>query len=233
MKAVLLAAGEGVRLRPLTLSTPKCLVPIKGKPLLDYWLEMLLYKQEISEIFINVCYLKSHVIKHIKTKWGDQNKIKIWHESHLLGTAGTLLHNMGSIEGNDVMVIHADNLSVFNLNEFLHCHKTRDLHIKMTMMLFETDCPSQCGIVEMNQNNEIVNMHEKVLNPPGNLANGAVYIFSKNVLEWIKEHSALDISNDVIPAFLNKIVGWKNDVYHRDIGTPTSYKLANHSDIPE
>jgi mannose-1-phosphate guanylyltransferase len=69
-------------------------------------------------------------------------------------------------------------------------------------------------------------MHEKVFNPPGNLANGAVYICEPEVLEWIVDNEASDISAEVIPAFHGKIYSWLNNVYHRDIGNPQSYKLA-------
>ena len=96
----------------------------------------------------------------------------------------------------------------------------------MTMMLFKTDSPSSCGIVELSHDGRVLNMHEKVDNPPGDLANGAVYIFEPEILDWIVKHGVTDISAQVIPAFHGKIYSWLNDVYHRDIGTPESYALA-------
>tara|TARA_R110001583_G_scaffold131271_1_gene282993 strand:+ start:3552 stop:4244 length:693 start_codon:yes stop_codon:yes gene_type:complete len=226
MKAVLLAAGEGTRLRPLTLTIPKCLVPINGKALLDYWLEMLSPCDEIDEIFINVSYLKRQVIEHINTNWSHCNKITIWHEQKLLGTAGTLKANYNVIKNDDVIVIHADNLSQFSLSNFIACYHQRSKNIEVCMMLFETDSPKLCGIVELDKNGVVTAMHEKIEMPPSNLANGAVYIFSPNVMRQISNSHVTDISNHVIPNFLGEIIGWKNTDYHRDIGTPISYEKA-------
>jgi mannose-1-phosphate guanylyltransferase len=238
MNAVLLAAGEGTRLRPLTLTTPKCLVPINGKPLIDYWLEMLAPCDEIDQIFINVSYLKKQVIDHISNQWQGCSKIILWHEKKLLGTAGTLKTNYNEIKNNDVMVIHADNLSRFSLTDFIASYQNREPHIEASMMLFKTDTPAQCGIVELDDKDTVLTMHEKVVNPPGNLANGAVYIFSPDILEWIINNPISDISNELIPEFFGKIKGWRNDLYHRDIGTTESYDLAllesfdNRSNFP-
>lgn len=226
MKAILLAAGLGSRLRPLTDKTPKCMVPINGKPLLDYWLELLVPNPNIDEIFINVCYLKEVVLTHLQQHWQDCNKITIWVETELLGTAGTISKNVEQVTSEDTLVIHADNLSLFDLNAFIQAHHSRPKDCYGTMMLFETDSPSTCGIVELDNQSRVLKMHEKVKNPPSNLANGAVFIFNQTMLNWIKKHEAFDISADVIPAFKGKLFSWQNKVYHRDIGNPISYQLA-------
>ena len=211
MKAVLLAAGEGIRLRPLTLHAPKCLVLINDKPLLDFWLEMLVPCEDIE---------------HIQSNWSSCNKITLWHEEKLLGTAGTLKTNYDVLQKEDVLVIHADNLSTFDLPTFIKAHKDRPNICEITMMLFKTDSPESCGIVEIDKNGIVQVMHEKTANPPGNLANGAVYIFSKKIINWIKANDAQDISLEVIPQFLTQIFSWENKSYHRDIGSPQSYSLA-------
>jgi mannose-1-phosphate guanylyltransferase len=226
MRAVLLAAGEGTRLRPLTLHTPKCLVLINGKPLIDFWLEMLVPCKDIEDIFINVSYLKEHVVDHIQSNWSTCDKITLWHEEKLLGTAGTLKTNYDLLKKEDVLVIHADNLSTFDLPTFIKAHKGRPSICEITMMLFKTDSPESCGIVEIDKNGIVQVMHEKTANPPGNLANGAVYIFSKESINWIKVNDVQDISSEVIPQFLTQIFSWENDSYHRDIGSPQSYSLA-------
>ncbi|GAA6185408.1 nucleotidyltransferase family protein [Aliiglaciecola sp. NS0011-25] len=227
MKAVLLAAGIGSRLRPLTDTLPKCLVPINGKPLLDFWLEMLLASKQISQICVNLHYLKERVEEHLDLQWQKEPRISLHPEKALLGTAGTLKGLKKILIHNPIMVIHADNLSKFSLNSFIQAHKNRPRSCSMTMMLFQTDTPSSCGIVELSDDGRVVNMHEKIKNPPGNLANGAVYIFEPEILDWIIKHDADDISAQVIPAHLGKIYTWLNDDYHRDIGTPESYRLAN------
>ena len=224
MRAVLLAAGFGSRLRPLTTVTPKCLVPINGKPLLDYWLDMLVASEEIDEIYVNLHYKPTMVKEHLRQNWSQHRNIHTWYEPELSGTAGTLADNYEQIKGQDCLVIHADNLSVFPLHDFLAQHSSKTA---ITMMLFHTDQPSQCGIVELDEQNRVLNMHEKVAKPPGNLANGAVYVFSPEVLDFIHQQQVTDISEDVIPHFHGNIVGWLNQQYHRDIGNPKSYQQAN------
>lgn len=226
MQVVLLAAGVGSRLRPITNTTPKCLVPINGKPLLDYWLDLLIDREDVSDVFINVNYLAEQVINHVQKNWSYNNKITLWHEHTLLGTAGTLCANSQLLENHEVMVVHADNLSCFAVDEFIDCHMQRPANCLMTMMLFETDTPSLCGIVELDEQRRMIFMHEKVANPLGNLANGAVYLFSPELIQWISTQSLFDISLDIIPRFHGKIATWLNTEYHRDIGTPASYLQA-------
>jgi mannose-1-phosphate guanylyltransferase len=130
------------------------------------------------------------------------------------------------LENHDVLVVHADNLSVFSFESFAQSYYDRQSRQLMSMMLFEADNPSQCGIVELDSDSNVIAMHEKVSNPPGNLANGAVYIFSTQIIDWISQNNVSDISTEVIPEFLGKILAWKNSEYHRDIGTPESYGTA-------
>ncbi|GGF52429.1 nucleotidyltransferase family protein [Alteromonas lipolytica] len=225
MKAVLLAAGFGTRLKPLTDTVPKCLVPINGQPLLGFWLDMLSNSPEITEIFINTHYLHQQVEDYLKTEWSHVTNITCWYEPELLGTAGTLINHSAELEGDDVLVIHADNLSFFDLAAFINSFRMRPPHCEMSMMLFATDNPSSCGIVELNDET-VVAMHEKVANPPGNLANGAVYILSATTQKWLAATDFSDISTEVIPRLLGKICAWTNTTYHRDIGNPQSYAAA-------
>ena len=226
MKAVLLAAGIGSRLRPLTDSIPKCLVPVNDKPLLDYWLNMTLDSKYISDVYINLHYLKNIVREHIDKNWKHEQRISLHTEVQLKGTAGTLCGLQRELIDSQLLVVHADNLSEFCLDEFIQAHNKRPTGCFITMMLFNTDAPSTCGIVELDKKDRVLCMHEKVANPPGNLANAAVYIFEPEVLDWIATNHVTDISSEVIPAFQGKIYSWLNKVYHRDIGNPQSYALA-------
>lgn len=231
MKAVLLAAGVGSRLRPLTNSIPKCLVPIHNKPLLDYWLEMIIDSKYIGDIFINLHYLKNIVTEHVTNHWQHEERIKLFPEEQLKGTAGTLNGLKKDLSGHPILVVHADNLSDFVIDDFITVHEKRPTGCLLTMMLFKTDAPSTCGIVELDEIGRVIKMHEKVSNPPSNLANGAVYIFEPEVLDWIVKNNATDISAEVIPAFKGKIASWLNQGYHRDIGNPKSYALAQQEFI--
>ena len=230
MIALLLAGGLGTRLRPLTYETPKCLVLINNKPLLDYWLE-LLRNDLISKIIINTHYLPSQVIEFIEKKnIVMNNKIILVHEEELLGTGGTILHNKKYFfdENEPFIVAHADNLSLFNLTEFINYHKNNN-KILITMMTFITDDPCNCGIVTIDNNNIVTNFYEKISSPPGFIANGAVYIMDISVIEFMEKlyKKNIDLSIEVIPFFLGKIQSYLNFTYHRDIGTQKSLLLAN------
>lgn len=226
-KAILLAAGFGTRLRPLTNDIPKCLVPINGKPLLEIWLYNL-NKAGVNNFLINTHYLSDKVIGFTLNSI-YKNQIKLVNEEILLGTAGTLIKNIDFFDGGDGLLIHADNFCLANFNEFFLAHFNRPKECLITMLTFKTDEPSKCGIVEIDENGIVVGFHEKVANPPGNLANGAIYILSSDFIKILKkEYSEVnDFSTEVLGKFIGKIYTYKTSETFMDIGTPEMYNLAN------
>ena len=226
MKALLLAAGLGTRLRPVTNHIPKCLVPINGKPLLQYWLENL-SKVGVDEFLINTSYLYAQVEEFISSsKFKD--RITLVYEEKLLNTGGTLLANKEFFDEEPFMLIHADNLSFCNFKDFIYKHKIRPKNCEITMMLFKSDNPSSCGIVELDKNGIVQKFHEKVKNPPSDLANGAVYICEASLFNFLESlgKKDIDFSNDVLSHYMGRINTYLNNVYHRDIGTVESYAKA-------
>jgi mannose-1-phosphate guanylyltransferase len=223
---MLLAAGLGTRLRPITDNLPKCLVPILGKPLLQHWLEML-FGGGISDVLINTHYLPQQVRAFREaSRWRD--RITLVHEDVILGTGGTVLANRSFFCGEAGLVAHADNLTFFSVADFLRAHASRPRPAAMTMMTFDTDAPQTCGIVETDTDDLVVRFHEKVANPPGTRANGAVYIFEPEVIAFIASlgKPIVDLSTEVIPHFLGRIATYHNSGYHRDIGSPESLRAA-------
>jgi mannose-1-phosphate guanylyltransferase len=226
LKALLLAAGLGTRLRPLTDRLPKCLVPIRGKPLLAHWLDLLL-PNGISDVLINTHFLPAQVESFRNaSRWRD--RITLVYEPELLGTGGTILANRAFFGRKGFFVAHADNLSRFSVEAFLAAHARRPPAAMMTMMTFDTDVPSTCGIVETDRQGLVVRFHEKVKNPPSNRANGAVYIIEPEIVDFIASlgKPAVDLSTEVIPNFLGRIAVFHNADYHRDIGSPESLRRA-------
>jgi mannose-1-phosphate guanylyltransferase len=226
MNALLLAAGLGTRLRPLTDTIPKCLAPIRGVPLLDYWLDLLL-NQGIGRVLINTHYMADTVRSHIaSSKW--QDRIDLAHEDVLLGTGGTILHNRAFFQNQPHLVAHSDNLTRFDVQAFLKRHAMRPNGVDITMMTFETDMPESCGIVEEDELGIVIGFHEKVANPPGNHANAAVYILEPAVVDFLANLNKpiIDLSTEVIPHFLGRICTFPNAGYHRDIGTLESLRKA-------
>lgn len=226
MKALLLAAGLGTRLRPITNTVPKCLVPIHGKPLLGYWLDMLL-SAGIDQVLINTHYLPECVQDFVQSH-RCSDKIRLVHEKVLLGTAGTVLKNRKWLEERPFLLAHADNLTRFDIQAFLQAHGMRKQGVEMTMMTFKTDTPQSCGIVQCDQDNIVIGFHEKVPHPPGDEANAAVYIVEPSVIEFIasQDKEVLDFSTEVLPHYLARMQIFRNTGYHRDIGTPESLRLA-------
>lgn len=226
MRALLLAAGKGTRLRPLTLETPKCLIPVLGKPLLGYWLDILV-NGGVSPILVNLHYLEKQVEAYLAAS-PHRHVVHPIHEETLLGTGGTLLKNRAFFKRETMMLIHADNLSRFSLEQFIRTHELRPAGCDLTMMTFESPTPESCGIVELSSAGVVTGFHEKVAHPPGNLANGAVYILEPSVVDYMASlgKEVIDFSTDVLPAFIGRIYTFHNSVYHRDIGTPESLAQA-------
>ena len=127
-----------------------------------------------------------------------------------------------------MMVAHADNLTDFDVEGLLAAHAARPMGCQMTMLAFETDDPRSCGILELDDANRILAFHEKVAEPPGNLANGAVYVLEPAVVEAAVAlgQPFVDLSTQVIPGFVGRILAVKHDGYHRDIGNLRSLALA-------
>jgi mannose-1-phosphate guanylyltransferase len=227
MRALLLAGGLGTRLRPLTDRVPKCLVPIKGRPLIDYWFELLLGQNAVERVLVNTHWLADVVREHVdRSPWRD--RIDLVHEEQLLGTGGTILANRSWFGEGSFMVAHADNLTQFVPRAFLAAHAARKPGVAITMMAFMSDNPSSCGILECDADGVVQAFHEKVANPPGNLANAAVYIFAPEVMDFLAHlgKPVIDLSTEVLPQFLGRIAIFRNTAYHRDIGTIESLRQA-------
>lgn len=230
MKAVLLAAGLGTRLKPITDHTPKCLVPINGKPLLGYWLETLV-KLGVTNILINIHYLPEQVKEFIKQS-PYKSYITTVEEIELLGTAGTLVNNRSFWQEKTTLIIHADNFCCSDLTSMVKQHSNRQAETDATLLLFKTEQPKRCGVVKVDENKIIREFHEKVDNPPSNLASGALFIFSPNVYQkyfkHLKAKKHYELSIDVIPTMVGKLQGWLVDDFYIDIGSPETLKKANN-----
>jgi mannose-1-phosphate guanylyltransferase len=226
MRALLLAAGMGLRLLPITATTAKCMVEINGRPLIDYWLE-LLFEGGIERVLVNTHWLENQVIAFARgSRWAD--RIDLVHEDELLGTGGTVLTNRGWFKEQAFIVAHADNLTDFDVRGFVAAHRGRPHGHAVTMLGFRTDAPRSCGILELDIRGTVIAFHEKVDDPPGNLANGAVYIFEPEVVETIASFGrpVVDLSTEIIPRFVGRILCVETRGYHRDIGTPESLARA-------
>ncbi|OUT99399.1 MAG: hypothetical protein CBC01_01415 [Betaproteobacteria bacterium TMED41] len=221
INVLLLAAGEGTRLRPITENTPKCLVKIGGRPLLEYWLDILNDSSIVDKIYINVCYLSEQVIDYVK-KHKLCSKIILIKEETLIGTGGTLINLLKKLQDQKpIFFAHADNFTKFKIKEFYQAHLERPDECGITMMTFITDAPESCGIVTVNEDGVVTDFNEKVSGNFGNLANGAIFLIDPKYQVQIRNLKNIkDFSAEVIPMFLNKIYTYKNEFFLLDIGTP-------------
>lgn len=228
MKALILAAGLGTRLRPITNNKPKCLLTINGQPLLDIWIKKLM-KNSIDEIFINTHFLSNQVNNFIK-KMNYPFEIKTLFEKKLLGTAGTIKKNLNLFMKDDLLLIHGDNLMQDDLSEIINSHFNRPSECLMTMLTFQTNTPHTCGIVEIDENKILKSFIEKPKNSVNRRANAAIYILSPDMLEELDKESdnVFNFSEEVIPKYLNKIYTYHTKKKFIDIGTKESFKEAQN-----
>lgn len=228
MKAFLLAAGFGTRLRPLTETTPKCLIPVCGKPVMEWWLR-LFAKHGITEVMVNTHYLADQVQDFLHD-WNEREGspvVKEFYEETLLGSGGTVAANRDFIgDDEDFMICYADDLTDADLTAFQKFHKNHNGILSMA--LFHTSQPTQCGIASVDDTGRIVEFEEKPDKPKGNLANGGMYIARKQIFDYLpKQEGILDFGKDVLPQLVGNMYGWETEGYLQDIGTMENYEKAN------
>lgn len=224
-KALLLAGGLGTRLRPLTETVPKCLVPIAGKPLLDYWLDAL-EAAGIDEVRINTHHLRDAVLAHLETARARRGLTlsESW-EPVLLGSAGTVHANRGWMDdADDALIVYADNLSTIDLGALLAFHRGHGG--PMTMALFRAPVPSACGIATLDASGLVTDFTEKPEQPASDLANAGIYAVTAACWREIADMDAFDFGFDVLPRFVGRMRGWEIDGYLRDIGTFAALEQA-------
>lgn len=226
MKAFVLAAGLGTRLRPITDEIPKCLVPINGKPLLHYWLERF-ERDGVTEILINTHHLATKVREFLGTA---QTSLVIHHvhEPELLGSAGTVSNNRTFIQpGESFYIVYADNLTSMNLAGMRTYHETANS--LFTIALYHTLTPQACGIVELDEFATVQSFIEKPATPRSDLANTGIYLtdsrlFDEPAMSQLKR--PLDFGFDVLPGLVGRMKGFVINEPLIDIGCHENLQRA-------
>jgi mannose-1-phosphate guanylyltransferase len=223
MKAFLLAAGIGSRLRPITDTTPKCMLTINGDCLLDLWLDAF-ERAGVSEVLINLHHLPHVVLEHVALRTRGPS-VRTAFEPALLGSAGTLLAHRSWVEDEAMfLVCNADNLTDFELSMLIDAHRAgKEV---ATLAVSHSECPQACGVVTVDEAGRMVGYHEKPERPCGDLANAGIYAFSPSALDGLAGDPPLDIGYDLLPALAKRAQTVEIDGYFRDIGTPSSYERA-------
>lgn len=230
MKAVILAAGLGTRLRSLGLDVPKVMAPIGGKPLLEHHLE-LFKRQGIREFIVNL----HHLPKKITHYFGDGSKfgVKITysHEPELLGTAGAVKKMEQKLRDGAFIVFYGDNLVRVDFAPLVALHQAR--RAVATVALFASPEPWTGGVVETDSNGRVLRFVEK----PGpkqvstNLISAGIFVVEPQVLDVIPAGRFCDFGKDVFPKLLAEgkpVYAMKPEAYIQDVGTPERLAKAQH-----
>ena len=223
MKAFLLAAGEGTRLRPLTFHTPKCLVPVNGTPILGIWLKQL-EKVGVTDVLINTHHLKDKVESFL-LGFETSLRINTVFEPELLGSAGTLKKNCDFVDGDDAFyIIYADNLTNASVANLWAYHQENSGYV--TLGLFRTPNPCQCGIISLDKRGKVIKFIEKPDEPFSDLANAGIMVASQEIFDYIPSKEKADIGYDVLPQLIEYMYGKLLEGEFIDIGTPERYRQA-------
>jgi NDP-sugar pyrophosphorylase family protein len=206
------------------------MVPIAGKPLIGYWFDRL-EAAGVRDVLVNTHYLPGPFRRYIEELNRTRDlRITETHEPKLLGSAGTIAANAAWADDCDeCLIIYADNLSNVDLRRVLTFHHGHE--DPMTMMLFHTAYPSQCGIAALDESGHIVEFVEKPAEPKSDQANAGLYVVDADAYREIAGRRVFDIGFDVIPSFVGRMSGFVFDGYHRDIGNLDALRLAE-ADAP-
>ncbi len=228
MKAVVLAGGSGTRLKPLTERRPKPLLPVAGRPCIDYVLRSLA-GAGFKEIVITTSYMSDRVIKRIGDGMDYHASILYSFESSPAGTAGAVKRLENFIDDTFV-VASGDVLADVDLKSLYSFHK--EAGAVATMALTEVQDPTQFGIVGVDDSNRITRFLEKPRPQEvfSHLANAGIYVLEPEVLDFIPTNGVCDFSANVFPTLLQKgkpLYGKRLDGLWMDIGRPRDLLRAS------
>ena len=223
MRAFLLAAGNGTRLKPLTETTPKCLLPFNGAPLLSIWLD-LCRRHGIKEVLLNVHAHPDAVRGFVATNHHGVG-VQLFEEPTLLGSAGTIAANREWVARDKFFwILYADVLTNMDLRALLDFHLARQK--AATLAVYRVPDPSRCGIVTLGKNGVVREFVEKPPIPRSNLAFSGVLIGTEQLLRAIPNRLPADIGFDVLPQLVNQMAAYETSDYLVDIGTIQNYERA-------
>jgi mannose-1-phosphate guanylyltransferase len=223
MKAFLLAAGVGSRLRPITDTIPKCMLVIDDRPLLDIWLDAF-DRVGVDEVLVNLHHLPDVVRRHLAERAGPP-AVREFFEPELLGSVGTLAANRHWVDGEKMfLACNADNLTDFDLRFLVDSHL--ESGVIATLTVFRSDRPSAGGVVDLDADGTVTGFVEKPSEPVSDLANAGMYAFHPSVLDEIDGVPPKDIGYDLLPRLVGRARAVLVDGYFRDIGTADAYQRA-------
>ncbi|MBR3932777.1 MAG: nucleotidyltransferase family protein [Clostridia bacterium] len=239
MKAIILAAGYATRLYPLTIDKPKALLPIAGKPIIDYIVDQIETIGEIDELVV----VSNHKFYPHFTDWANERQSRLnlivlndntTDDTNKLGAIGDIEFAIENLKlDDDILVMAGDNIFTFKLKDYYNAFKENGCDQILVKELSSIDDLRRMANVVTDENGFVTDMEEKPQNPKTNLAAFASYIYKKDTVPMIKKY--LDEGNNpdapgFFPSWLykhKKVFAYKFTGECYDIGTPQSYKEVN------
>jgi NDP-sugar pyrophosphorylase family protein len=233
MKAILLAGGQGTRLRPLTLQTPKPVVPIFDRPFLQYQIDRLRALPEVDEVVLSLNYQP----ERIEAVFGDGSasgvRLRYVVEPRPLGTGGAIKFAAGDTRGEPILVFNGDVFTSVDLAALLRLHRER--RARATIVLTPVENPAAYGLVETEPDGRVRAFVEKP-EPDAircNTINAGIYVLEPETLDRIPADTVFSIERGYFPSLIadhEPFIAHVSDGYWIDIGTPAKYRQA-HADI--
>jgi NDP-sugar pyrophosphorylase family protein len=227
-KALILAGGLGTRLRPLTYTRPKPLLPIANRPHLEHVLD-LLQRHGIDDVVLLTSYL-ADAFESLRS--GAQRRgmtVGVTHEPEPLGTGGALKNAASFIGDEPFLAFNGDVLTDVDLGAVLDFHRER--HAQATMLLTPVDDPSTYGVVTTDERGTVTDFIEKPPKDqaPSNLINAGVYVLEPGVIDRIPSGRAVSSEHEIFPDLVREaaLVALTTDAYWNEIGDPAKYLRAN------
>jgi NDP-sugar pyrophosphorylase family protein len=230
MKAILLAGGKGTRLRPLTVHTPKPIVPILNRPFLYYQIDLLRQVPEIDEVILSLNYQPRRIEEIFGEGEGLGLRVRYVVEPQPLGTGGAIRYAGDSLT-ESVVVFNGDVLTQVDLAAVLRLHRER--RAKATIVLTPVENPRAYGLVETDAQGNILRFLEK----PGddeitcNTINAGIYVLEPDTFDRIPKDTAWSIERSFFPSLIDRgetFVAYVDGGYWIDIGTPAKYLQVHH-----
>jgi mannose-1-phosphate guanylyltransferase len=227
VQALVLAGGEGTRLRPLTLTLPKPVIPLAGRPFLSFMLDWL-HRHGVDDVLLS-CGYRSHDVERVLGHEHQGMRLRYVVEDEPLGTAGPL--RLAADEGvlaDRVLVLNGDCLTDIDLTAELAQHEATGA--KATLALVAVDDTSSYGVVPTSDDGQVEAFLEKRPGPaPTNRINAGAYVLERSVVDRVPAGRAVSIEREVFPELVGDgLYGYLSDGYWIDIGTPERYLEATY-----
>lgn len=230
MKAVIMAGGEGTRLRPLTCTIPKPMARLFGRPIIEYILD-LLYANSADEAMITLGYMPQAIERRFEGGYRGM-KLGFVREDEPLGTAGSV-KNAACGYNEPFIVVSGDAVCSFELSKIMEYHKAREAAV--TIVGCRAGDPREYGVIKVDDGNRVIGFVEKPSwsQAVSNLINTGIYVINPECLELVPSGKTFDFAKDLFPCMLEKgmsLYCYNADGYWCDIGSIEAY-LGCHSDV--